>query len=203
MERSFEKFKLYLAPFGLNDNDFDVLVSYCEALQFKKGDVVMKAGEKQSFIYFIVKGIIRNYVLSQGGEIKTYGFRVENMLITGYGLHNYKNEHRAKVNIECLEDCTLIKIPLLALKFMEEHSKEAHKVGRYIAETHIIELVEFIIDIDTMPVLERYNNLEKLFPNIHQRVAQHIIASYLRITPVHLSNIKKRNLLLNKTNASL
>jgi CRP-like cAMP-binding protein len=193
---------LYIAPFGLSDADFDVLVNYCEPMQFKKGDVVMKAGEKQSYIYFIVKGIIRNYVLSQEGEIKTYGFRVENMLITGYGLHNYKNEYRAKVNIECLEDCTLIKIPLQALKFMEEHSKEAHKVGRYLAETHIIELVDFIIDIDTLPILERYNNLEKTFPNIHQRVAQHIIASYLRITPVHLSNVKKRNLLLNKTAAS-
>ncbi len=203
MEKSFEKFKLYIAPFGLSDADFDVLVNYCEPMQFKKGDVVMKAGEKQSYIYFIVKGIIRNYVLSQEGEIKTYGFRVENMLITGYGLHNYKNEYRAKVNIECLEDCTLIKIPLQALKFMEENSKEAHKVGRYLAETHIIELVDFIIDIDTLPILERYNNLEKTFPNIHQRVAQHIIASYLRITPVHLSNVKKRNLLLNKTAASL
>ena len=202
MEKSFEKFKLYIAPFGLSDADFDVLVSYCEPMQFKKGDVVMKAGEKQSYIYFIVKGIIRNYVLSQEGEIKTYGFRVENMLITGYGLHNYKNEYRAKVNIECLEECTLIKIPMQALKFMEEHSKEAHKVGRYLAEAHTLELVDFIIDIDTLPILERYNNLEKIFPNIHQRVAQHIIASYLRITPVHLSNVKKRNLLLNKTAAS-
>ena len=199
MEKSFEKFKLYLAPFGLSDKDFDVLVSYCEAIQFKKGEVVMKAGEKQSYIYFIVKGIIRNYVHSQEGEIKTYGFRVENMLITGYGLHNFKNDYRAKVNIDCLEDCILIKIPLQALKFLEENSKEAHKVGRYLAEAHIIELVDFIIDIDTLPILERYNNLEKIFPNIHQRVAQHIIASYLRITPVHLSNIKKRNLLLNKT----
>jgi CRP-like cAMP-binding protein len=199
MDKSFEKFKLYLAPFGLNDNDFDLLVSYCEALQFKKGEVIMKAGEKQSYIYFIVKGIIRNFVHSQEGDIKTYGFRVENMLITGYGLHNYKNDYRAKVNIECLEDCILIKIPLQALKFMEEHSKEAHKVGRYLAETHIIELVDFIIDIDTLPILERYNNLEKIFPNIHQRVAQHIIASYLRITPVHLSNVKKRNFLLSKT----
>jgi hypothetical protein len=202
MEKSFEKFKLYIAPFGLSDADFDVLVSYCEPMQFKKGDVVMRAGEKQSYIYFIVKGIVRNYVLSQEGEIKTYGFRVENMLITGYGLHNYKNDYRAKVNIECLEDCMLIKIPMQALKFMEEHSKEAHKVGRYLAETHIIELVEFIIDIDTLPILERYNNLEKTFPNLHQRVPQHIIASYLRITPVHLSNVKKRNLLLNKTAVS-
>lgn len=202
MDKSFEKFKLYLAPFGLNDADFDVLVGYCEPMQFKKGDVVMKAGEKQSAIYFIYKGIIRNYVLSSEGEIKTYGFRIENMLITGYGLHNYKNDYRAKVNIECLEECVLIKIPLQALKFMEEHSKEAHKVGRYLAETHIIELVDFIIDIDTMPVLERYNNLEKIFPNIHQRVPQHIIASYLRVTPVHLSNVKKRNFLLSKTTPS-
>ena len=199
MEKNFEKFKLYIAPFGLSDANFDVLVSYCEDIQLKKGEVVMKAGEKQSYIYFIVKGIVRNYVISQEGEIKTYGFRVENMLITGYGLHNYKNDYRAKVNIECLEDCILIKIPLQALKFLEENSKEAHKVGRYLAEAHIIELVDFIIDIDTLPILERYNNLEKIFPNIHQRVAQHIIASYLRITPVHLSNVKKRNLLLNKT----
>ena len=202
MDKSFEKFKHYLAPFGLNDADFDVLVGYCEPMQFKKGDVVMKAGEKQSAIYFIYKGIIRNYVLSSEGEIKTYGFRIENMLITGYGLHNYKNDYRAKVNIECLEECVLIKIPLQALKFMEEHSKEAHKVGRYLAETHIIELVDFIIDIDTMPVLERYNNLEKIFPNIHQRVPQHIIASYLRVAPVHLSNVKKRNFLLSKTTPS-
>jgi hypothetical protein len=30
-----------------------------------------------------------------------------------------------------------------------------------------------------------------MFPNIHQRVPQHMIASYLGITAVHLSNVKK------------
>jgi len=34
-------------------------------------------------------------------------------------------------------------------------------------------------------------------------VPQHIIASYLRVTPVHLSNVKKRKFLLSKTNATL
>ena len=101
-----------------------------------------------------------------------------------------------------MEDCELIRIPIQALKFMEEHSKDAHKVARYLAEAHTLELVSFIIDIDTMPVLERYNNLEKIFPNIHQRVPQHIIASYLRVTPVHLSNVKKKSFLLSKTTPS-
>lgn len=198
MNDYFLQFQRFVAPFGLKDADFDILVQYCELLNFKKGDVVMKAGEKQGFIYFILKGIIRNFVYSQDGEIKTYGFRMENMLITGYGIHNYKKEYRSKVNIDCLEECDMIKIPLAALKFMEDQCTDAHKVARYLAEDHVIELVEFIIDIDTLPIFERYNNLENTFPNIHQRVPQHIIASYLGITPVHLSNIKKRSLISNK-----
>ena len=77
---------------------------------------------------------------------------------------------------------------------MELHSKNAHKIARHLAENHSIELVQFIISADTKTLIDRYNNLEQLFPDIHQRVPQHIIASYLRITPVHLSRIKKSNL---------
>ena len=203
MNEQFLQFQQFLAPYGLTGADFDQFIQACEMVHFPKGEIIIRTGIKQNHIYFICKGLVRNYVFTDEGEIKTYGFRVENMLITGYGLHNYKNEHRAKVNIECLEECALIKIPLQALKFLEEHSKEAHKVGRYLAEAHTLELVDFIIDIDTLPILERYNNLEKIFPNIHQRVPQHIIASYLRVTPVHLSNVKKRKFLLSKTNATL
>jgi len=191
MDIAFGKFKQFIAPFGLNDVDFATLVQFCDFVTFSKGAEIMKAGDKQNFIYFISKGIIRNYVLSSDGIIRTYGFRMENMLITGYALHNYKKEHRAIVNIECLEDCEMIRIPFSALKFMENHSKDAHKVARFLAEGHTMELVEFIIDNDTKSLLERYNNLEANFPNIHQRLPQHIIASYLRVTPVHLSNVKK------------
>ena len=112
------------------------------------------------------------------------------MLVTGYGLHNFKNEYRAKVSVECLEDCTMIKIPLSALKFFEENTNQAQKVARHLAENHVLELVNFIIDIDTKSLIDRYNNLENQFPNIHQRVPQHIIASYLGTTPVHLSRLK-------------
>ena len=196
MDIAFSKFKQFIAPFGLNDVDFATLVQFCDFVTFSKGEEIMKAGDKQNFIYFVSKGIIRNYVLSSDGIIRTYGFRMENMLITGYALHNYKNEHRAIVNIECLEDCEMIRIPFSALKFMENHSKDAHKVARFLAEGHTMELVEFIIDNDTKTLLERYNNLEANFPNIHQRLPQHIIASYLRVTPVHLSNVKKNRKLV-------
>jgi CRP-like cAMP-binding protein len=196
MTKSDYKFKKFIEPFGLTDSDFDLLINYCEIVQFKKGDIVIHEGVKQNHIYFICKGIIRNFVLSQKGEIITYGFRIEDMLITGYGLHNFKDEFKALVSVECLEPCEMIKIPLTALKFMEENSKDAQKVARYIAEVHIVDLVNFIISADTKSLIERYDDLEKLFPNIHQRVPQHIIAAYLRISRVHLSRIKKSRLKL-------
>ena len=191
MNQAFDQLKKYIAPFGLEDADFEELIQYCAIEQFQKGDVVMEAGVKQNCIYFVCKGIIKNYVNKMDGGTSIYGFRMENMLITGYALYNYKNEYRAKLNIKCLEDCELISIPLQALKFMEEHSKSAHQVGRFLAEAHALELVDYIIDIDTKSLVDRYDDLEKMFPNIHQRVPQHMIASYLCITPVHLSNVKK------------
>ena len=196
MNKAFEKFKQFVSSYGFNETDLNTLIQFCEFVTFPKSAEIMKAGEKQNNIYFISKGIIRNYVLSNDGQIRTYGFRMENMLITGYAIHNFKDEHRAVVNIECLEDCEMIKIPFSALKFMENQSKDAHKVARYLAEAHSMELVEFIIDNDTKTLMERYNLLEANFPNIHQRIPQHIIASYLRITPVHLSNVKKNRKLV-------
>ena len=196
MDIAFSKFKQFIAPFGLNEVDFATLEQFCDFVTFSKGKEIMKAGDKQNFIYFVSKGIVRNYVLSSDGIVRTYGFRMENMLVTGYAIHNFKDEHRAVVNIECLEDCEMIRIPFSALRFMENQSKDAHKVARYLAEAHSLELVEFIIDNDTKSLLERYNNLESNFPNIHQRLPQHIIASYLRVTPVHLSNVKKNRKLV-------
>jgi CRP-like cAMP-binding protein len=196
MDIAFSKFKQFIAPFGLNEVDFTTLAQFCDFVTFSKGAEIMKAGDKQNFIYFVSKGIVRNYVLSSDGIVRTYGFRMENMLVTGYAIHNFKDEHRAVVNIECLEDCEMIRIPFSALRFMENQSKDAHKVARYLAEAHSMELVEFIIDNDTKTLLERCNNLEANFPNIHQRLPQHIIASYLRVTPVHLSNVKKNRKLV-------
>ena len=191
MNQAFDQLKKIIAPFGLIDTDFDQLIQYCEYIHFQKGDVVMKAVEKPNCIYFIYKGIVRNYIYKMDGSISLYSFRMENKLITGYALYNFKDEYRAKMNVECLEGCEMISIPLEAIKYMEEHSKAAHQVARFLAEEHALELVNYIIDIDTKSLIERYDSLEKNFPNIHQRVPQHMIASYLGITPVHLSNVKK------------
>jgi len=191
MNKAYTSFKNFIAPFGLNESEFKTLITYCEVVQFKKGEYLMTEGEKQSKLYYLYKGLVRYFIETNDGEIHTYGFRMENSLITGYAQHNNKNEYRAEVSIECLEDCELIEIPYIATMYMESNSLNAHKVARYLAETHIIELVQFIKELDTKSIFERYYDLGNTYPGIQQRTTQKVIASYLRTTPVHLSRIKK------------
>jgi len=184
------QFKMFLSKYGYTESDLDQLVSMCEVVEFKKGDIAIKAGVKQHQIFFICKGIVRNYIFTNDGQVKTNGFRMENMTSTGYSNYNYAEDLKAKTSVECLEDCIMIKIPFNAIQYMVHNSANSEKVGRLIAEHHVMELVDILIDMETKSLLERYYNLDKKFPNILQRVPQHIIASFLGTTPVHLSRIK-------------
>jgi CRP-like cAMP-binding protein len=192
MKQAFNQFFKTLSPFGLTTEILDDLIEYCNLVHFKRGEVFIEAEKKQNYIYFINKGIVRNYVVSSDGKIQTYGFRSENMIVTGYGLHNYNDEYKSLVNVECIEDCEMIIISYAGLSFIEKNYKEAHKIARFLSETHNIELVKYRISVDTKSLMERYEELNNLFPNIYKRVSQNIIASYLGVSSVHLSRIKNR-----------
>jgi CRP-like cAMP-binding protein len=152
----------------------------------------MKAGEVQKNLYFITKGIIRNYIENSKGEIKIFNFRSESMVVTGYASYNYEDNLKSLVNVQCLEDCVLIKVPFDAINYVINHIKLGDRLGRFMAEAHVVQMMHYVIQRDTMTIIERLENIDKNFPNIHQRVPQYMIASYLGITPVHLSNLKKK-----------
>lgn len=157
--------------------------------EYKKGEIIIQQGVKSNYIYFIHKGIVRNFLNNN----KTCNFRSEGMTVTGYSIYNRNQGFKSKMNVECLEDCTFILIPVDTMHYISENFKYGDRLGRYMAENHILELVDVIIDKDCKSIIERYNDLNVKFQNIHQRVPQHIIASFLGTTPVHLSRLKTKH----------
>jgi CRP-like cAMP-binding protein len=164
----------------------------CEKVEFSKGSYVMKAGEVQKNLFFITKGIIRNFIENSKDEIKIFNFRSENMTVTGYAYYNYDEKFKALVNVQCLEDCVMIKVPFDAINYVINNIRLGDRLGRFMAEAHVVQMLQYVIQRDTRSIIERLDSMDKNFPNIHQRVPQYMIASYLGITPVHLSNLKKR-----------
>lgn len=172
-------------------DELAVFNAKCEIVEFSKGEIIMKAGEPQNCLYFISKGFVKNYIETEDGGAKIYNFRMEGMQVTGYALYNYKNNLKALVNVKCIEDSVMIKVPLPVIQYVVENIKHGERLGRFMAEHHVVEMLEYIIERDSRSIIDRYNNLEEKYPNIHNRLPQRLIASYLGITPVHLSNLKK------------
>jgi CRP-like cAMP-binding protein len=193
MPANFELFNQFITKYvEFNDDELSDFSSKCTKVEFLKGAYIMKAGEVQKNLYFITKGIIRNYIETNKGEIKIFNFRSESMVVTGYASYNYEDNLKSLVNVQCLEDCVLIKVPFDAINYVINHIKLGDRLGRFMAEAHVVQMIQYVIQRDTMTIIERLENIDKNFPNIHQRVPQYMIASYLGITPVHLSNLKKR-----------
>lgn len=100
MPDPFVNFNLFIKKqVEISDAELDVLNKSCESISFPKGHILIKAGEKQENLYFIVKGIVRNFIDTNEGEIKIYNFRIENMQVTGYAPYNYADELKALVSV--------------------------------------------------------------------------------------------------------
>ena len=90
-----------------------------------------------------------------------------------------------------MEDTKVAVMPRNAIEWGYSHLREGEKLGRLIAEYYFVYLDTRIQHLYTLSPIERYNLMGEIFPNIHNRVPQHMIASYLGITPIHLSRIKR------------
>jgi CRP-like cAMP-binding protein len=199
MPLHFEIFNQFLRKYvEFTDAELLDFNNKCSCVEFSKGDVVMKAEQVQKNLYFITEGIVRNFIELDNGETKIHNFRSEHMTVTGYAFYNYADKLKALVNVDCLEDCVLIQVPIEAINYVINHVKLGDRLGRYLAEAHIIQMLEYVLERDTKSVIDRLDKLDQNFPNIHQRVPQYMIASYLGITPVHLSNLKKKRKLTKK-----
>ena len=174
----------------LTSDERDIFLRKIMIKEYKKGEIIIQEGVKSNYIYFIHKGIVRSFIHQNN---KTLNFRSEGMTVTGYSTYNYDQGFKSKMNVECLEDCTFIMIPVDTIHYVVENFKYGDRLGRLLAEKHVLELVELIIDIDCRSIMERYHDLSTKYPNIHQRVSQHFIASFLGTTPVHLSRLKTKH----------
>jgi CRP-like cAMP-binding protein len=192
MPAHFELFNQFITKYvEFTEQELIDFNNKCTKVHFPKGTYIMKAGDIQKNLYFITNGIIRNYIENSKNEIKIFNFRSENMTVTGYAFYNYEEKLKALVNVQCLEDCDLIQVPFDAINYVINHIKLGDRLGRFMAEAHVVQMMQYVIQRDTLSIIERIESIDKNFPNIHQRVPQYMIASYLGITPVHLSNLKK------------
>lgn len=175
----------------ISDQEMEHFLSFCYRKNFSKKDLVSDDDKFIDEVYFIVKGILRVKIVDLEGKEHTTHFAVENQFIADYNA--FLTRKKSRYQIEAMESTEVYVIPRDAIDYGYRHMQEGQKLGRLIAEYYFIYLDTRIQRLYTLKPNERYDLMNDIFPNIHNRVPQHMIASYLGITSVHLSRIKKQS----------
>ena len=90
MPNHFELFNRFLTMHvEMSAEELAVFNAKCEIVEFLKGEIIMKAGEPQQNLYFISKGLVKNYIETDVGDTKIYNFRTEGMQATGYAAYTF------------------------------------------------------------------------------------------------------------------
>jgi CRP-like cAMP-binding protein len=154
-----------------------------------KGDIFIRAGTVPQKIAFVVRGLFRYYYPTSSGNEFTKGFFPENSFISSYtAMVRHRPSH---YTIEALEPSTILTFSYADWKTLyESHAGWSALIiallekGYSKKENRERELLLFNAE-------ERYRSFLTEYPELENRVKQHLIASYLGITPVALSRIRK------------
>ena len=173
----------------ISENESADFLMQCYAKKFKKKAVLSRVDAVPNEIFFVVKGIVRVLINDQNGTEHTTHFALENYFIADYSSFILKQP--SYYSLEALEDTEVIVLPRSAVEWGYAHLENGDKLGRMVAEYYFIYNDMRIKNLYMKTPKERYDSITDIFPNIHNRVPQHMIASYLGITPIHLSRLKK------------
>lgn len=173
----------------VSDQELDDFLSDCFIKEFARKDILSHPNNTPNEIFFINKGIVRVIVTDRQGTEHTIHFALENQFIADYSC--FMQRIPSLYSLQAIEPLEVVVLPRPAIERGYRNMLEGEKLGRLIAEFYFIYQDNRIKNLYARTPKERYDTITEVFPNIHNRAPQHMIASYLGITPVHLSRLKK------------
>jgi CRP-like cAMP-binding protein len=164
--------------------------SFFTPKKLRKRQYSLQEGDVCRQVAFVEKGMLRSYTIDEKGNEHIMQFAFEGWWISDH--FSFLTGEPAVYNIDALEDSELL---LLSRQAEEELLQKIPKFERYfriLLQNSLIATQRRLISSLSQTAEERYHELINGCPTIPQRVPQHMMASFLGITPETLSRIRKQ-----------
>lgn len=173
---------------SLEDEAWNAFKDQLTYRKLKKHELLWEIGQVCKDVGFLTKGVMRYYFYRKDDEI-TGQFFFKNTFVTDYA--SLITGKSTRITYQALEEVELLIISRNSLNELFDKYKSWERFGRLMAEHTIIVMQRVRADLTSATPKEKYLQLLKERPKVIERVPLHLIASYLDMTPEHLSRVRR------------
>lgn len=171
-----------------SESDVEIAEKKFTEIFVEKGSVLLTPGEFVPYQYFVYKGCLRTYFITETGKEYTLQFAVTDWWISDYTA--FFTDQKSIFYIDCLKNATIYKI---SKQGMEELYKEVPQIESFFRikmERFFGTYQKRILSDLAMTAEEKYLRFLKSYPDIEKHIKNYHLASYLGITTESLSRVR-------------
>jgi CRP-like cAMP-binding protein len=183
-------FERFNAKVPLNAEEKEMITHYLRPKKIRKKQYLLQEGDVCKAYAFVTKGALRQYTVDDSGNERIIQFAIEGWMISD--LFSFLTGEPATYNIDAIEDCELLLIDKQAHEEMLKKLPVFETFTRLLMTGAYIAMQRRLTSIISLSLEERYLEFNKAYPDIVQRFPQHMIASYMGLTPETLSRVRKK-----------
>jgi CRP-like cAMP-binding protein len=174
----------------LTAQEQEQIKAYLTPKKLRKRQYLLQEGDVCRSIAFVEKGALRAYTVDENMDEHIIQFALEGWTISD--LFSYLTAEPATYNIDALEDAELVLITRSAHEELLKTQPKYETYIRLLITGAYIALQRRLTSNISLSAEERYTHFTETYPDIAQRVPQHMIASYMGLTPETLSRVRKK-----------
>jgi CRP-like cAMP-binding protein len=186
-----EKLRHYLSTLMQlpDEKDWRILLSCFSFRMLKKNDYLVRQGQVCDVVCYIEQGLMRTQTQKNGSEF-TIDFFWAGMFCSESD--SYINQAPCLMSIQAVQDSMVWCIQVSALREMYAMYPTFQNASRLVAEQFLIDVSRRMTSLIIDSAEERYLKLINEKKMLIEEIPLNILASYLGISTVYLSRIRKR-----------
>lgn len=166
------------------------ILDFFRSKSLSRKEIVIEYNTRCKSHLFVLQGCLRMFFVNDKGIEQTIQFAIENWWLTDYSA--FDHQYRTEFVVQAVEPSEILLIDF------EDQEKLLHKLPQLERYFRLIYQraysasqlrIKYLYDFSKEQFYQHFNDN---FPEFTQRIPQHILASYLNMTPEYLSEIKKR-----------
>jgi len=173
---------------NLSEEDWLTLEPLTKTRTLNNKDFLLLEGDVAKEIYWIKKGMLRSFYYNEKKEEITYCITFENSLMTA--LTSFISGSPTPENIQAIGQVELLAIHKESVDRLCANSLKWTTFFKQLIEEQFMVLENKLFNIQKYSAKKRYEKLIEEQPQYVQHIPVQYLASYLNVTPRHLSRIR-------------